>query len=114
MRVVWTRAAPRGVWRAYDYILDFNPQAAARMAEALFGAGGLFASWCRRSRCGSLVPMRTIRASRVILGSLAHSRWAPHGEMCLRSVLWNGRRGIFQGLLHLRLEPGVVRGRAGR
>ena len=39
MRVVWTRAALRGVWRAYDYILDFNPQAAARMAEALFEAG---------------------------------------------------------------------------
>jgi len=42
-----------GVWRAYDYIVDFNPQAAQRMADALFAAGDTWSisrtvgGWCR-------------------------------------------------------------------
>lgn len=50
MRVVWTRTALRGVWRAYDYIFDFNPQAAAHMAEALFAAGDSLVNFPHRGR----------------------------------------------------------------
>jgi plasmid stabilization system protein ParE len=39
MRVVWTRAAARDVRRAYDYLADFNPAAAVRVADALYRAG---------------------------------------------------------------------------
>jgi toxin ParE1/3/4 len=48
--VVWTRAAVRGISRAYDYVFDFNPQAAARMAEALFVAGDSLANFPHRGR----------------------------------------------------------------
>jgi toxin ParE1/3/4 len=50
VRVVWTRTALRGVWRAYDYIYDFNPGAAARMAEALFKAGDSLVNFPHRGR----------------------------------------------------------------
>ena len=58
MRVVWTRTALRGVWRAYDYIVDFNPQAAAHMADALFAAGDSLVNFPHRGR---LVPNTTMR-----------------------------------------------------
>jgi toxin ParE1/3/4 len=41
------------VWRAYDYIVDFNPQAAQRMADALFAAGDGLEHFPHRGR---LVP----------------------------------------------------------
>ena len=50
MRVVWTKTALRGVWRAYDYIFDFNPQAAAHMAEALLTAGDSLVNFPHRGR----------------------------------------------------------------
>ena len=50
MRVVWTRTALRGVWRAYDYIADFNPHAAAHMAEALLAAGDSLVNFPHRGR----------------------------------------------------------------
>jgi addiction module RelE/StbE family toxin len=50
VRVVWTRTALRGVWRAYDYIFDFNPQAAAHMAEALLAAGDSLVDFPHRGR----------------------------------------------------------------
>jgi toxin ParE1/3/4 len=50
VRVVWTRTALRGVWRAYDYIFEFNPPAAAKMAEALFKAGDSLANFPHRGR----------------------------------------------------------------
>lgn len=50
MPVVWTRTALRGVWRAYDYIFQFNPQAAASMAEALFKAGDSLEHFPHRGR----------------------------------------------------------------
>lgn len=50
MRVVWTRTALRGIGRAYDYIFDFNPQAAAHMAEALLAAGDSLANFPHRGR----------------------------------------------------------------
>jgi toxin ParE1/3/4 len=50
VRVVWTRTALRGVWRAYDYIVDFNPPAAVRMAEALLKAGDSLETFPHRGR----------------------------------------------------------------
>ena len=50
MRVVWTKAALRGVDRAYDYLFDFNPQAAAHMAEALLTAGDSLVNFAHRGR----------------------------------------------------------------
>jgi toxin ParE1/3/4 len=50
VQVVWTQTALRGVWRAYDYIFDFNPQAAAHMADALFQAGDSLANLPHRGR----------------------------------------------------------------
>jgi addiction module RelE/StbE family toxin len=50
VRVVWTRTALRGVWRAYDYISDFNEQAAMHMAEALFAAGDSLVEFPHRGR----------------------------------------------------------------
>jgi plasmid stabilization system protein ParE len=38
------------VWRAHEYIFDFNPQAAARMADALLAAGDSLASFPHRGR----------------------------------------------------------------
>ena len=35
MRVVWTAAAARGVERAYNYLVEFNPHAAMYVAENL-------------------------------------------------------------------------------
>lgn len=60
MRVVWTHAALRGVWRAYDYIVDFNPRAAARMAEALLQAGDSLANFPHRGRLVRGTDMREL------------------------------------------------------
>jgi toxin ParE1/3/4 len=62
VRVVWTRAALRGVWRAYDYILDFNPQAAERMAEGLFEAGESLVDFPHRGRSVRGAAMRELVA----------------------------------------------------
>lgn len=70
--------------------------------------------WCRSLRRGPLVPVRTVRASCVILGRLAKGRRAPLGEMCFQVVMRNSRTVIRQGLLHLRAEPSVGRGGVGR
>jgi plasmid stabilization system protein ParE len=48
--MVWTRTALRGVARAHDYILDFNPKAAARMAKALMVAGASLVNFPHRGR----------------------------------------------------------------
>jgi plasmid stabilization system protein ParE len=50
VRVVWTRTALRGVWRAYEYIYEFNPQTAARLAEALHAAGDSLVNFPHRGR----------------------------------------------------------------
>jgi toxin ParE1/3/4 len=50
VRVVWTRTALRGVSRAYDYIFDFNPRAAALMASALLAAGDSLVNFPHRGR----------------------------------------------------------------
>ena len=60
MRVVWTKVALRGVWRAYDYIFDFNPQAARHMADALFAAGDSLANFPHRGRLVRGKPLREL------------------------------------------------------
>lgn len=39
MQVIWTRAAVREAQHVHDYLADFNPKAAIRVAEALYKAG---------------------------------------------------------------------------
>ena len=50
MQVVWTETALRGVWRAYDYLVDFSPRAAASLAESLLAAGDSLATFPHRGR----------------------------------------------------------------
>lgn len=50
MRVVWTKTALRGVWRAYDYLADFNPRAAVHLAESLLAAGDSLENFPLRGR----------------------------------------------------------------
>jgi len=50
VRVVWTRTALRGIARAYDYLLQFNPGAAMQMADALRAAGDSLERFPHRGR----------------------------------------------------------------
>lgn len=50
MRVIWTEAAARGIERAYDYIRDFNPRAAARVADTLRNEGNSLLQFPQRGR----------------------------------------------------------------
>jgi len=50
MRVVWTATALRGVARIYDYLSEFNPQAARLMADALLSAGDSLVHFPHRGR----------------------------------------------------------------
>ena len=40
----------RDVWRAYDYLMEFNPGAAQEMADALFDAGDSLEQFPHRGR----------------------------------------------------------------
>jgi len=60
MRVVWTAAAARGVWRAYEYLFDFNPRAAMHLAEALFAAGDSLVQFPHRGRVVPNTDMREL------------------------------------------------------
>ena len=50
MRVIWTRAAARGIARGYDYLAGFNPRAAMRVAETLRDEGNGVMSFPHRGR----------------------------------------------------------------
>ena len=50
MRVVWTETALRGIWRAYEYLTDFNPHAAVHLAESLLAAGDSLVNFPHRGR----------------------------------------------------------------
>jgi toxin ParE1/3/4 len=50
VRVVWTQTALRGVWRAYEYLTDFNPRAAVHLAESLLAAGDSLVNFPHRGR----------------------------------------------------------------
>jgi toxin ParE1/3/4 len=60
MRVVWTAAATRGVWRAYEYLFDFNPRAAMHLAETLFATGDSLVQFPHRGRVVPETDMREL------------------------------------------------------
>ena len=63
MAVVWTLAAARGIQRAYDYIVDFNPRAAMRVAKSLRTEGNSLAKFPQRGRPVTGNNMRDLVAS---------------------------------------------------
>ena len=50
MRVIWSPAALREVARAADYLMDFNPRAAVRLAEGLIAAADDLEDFPHRGR----------------------------------------------------------------
>jgi len=58
MRVVWTEPALDVITRAYDYLYDFNPQAAIRVAENIRQVGNGLVNFPHRGR---MVPRTTMR-----------------------------------------------------
>jgi toxin ParE1/3/4 len=50
MRVVWTEPALDSIQRAYDYLFEFNPRAAAYVAESLRDAGDSLENFPHRGR----------------------------------------------------------------
>lgn len=58
MRVLWTRTAARGIQRAFDYLVDFNPRAAAVVALTLRDEGNGLVNFPHRGRP---VPGSTMR-----------------------------------------------------
>ena len=50
MQVVWTAAAARGVWPAYQYLNERNPRAARDLAEVLYATGDSPADLPNRGR----------------------------------------------------------------
>jgi toxin ParE1/3/4 len=50
VRVVWSPSALREVARATEYLMDFNPRAAAHLAEGLVEAGDSLAQFPYRGR----------------------------------------------------------------
>jgi plasmid stabilization system protein ParE len=60
MEVVWTAAAARGVWRAYQYLNERNPRAARELAEALYAAGDNLTDQPNRGRPVSGTRMREL------------------------------------------------------
>jgi addiction module RelE/StbE family toxin len=58
MRVLWPPTTVREVWRIYEYVHQFNPKAAAHLADRLFQAGARLSSEPYRGRP---VPGTTLR-----------------------------------------------------
>jgi toxin ParE1/3/4 len=58
VRVVWSPSALREVARILDYLFDFNPRAAAKVADGLIAAGDGLANFAHRGR---VVPKTEIR-----------------------------------------------------
>ena len=58
MQVIGSPAALRQVARVYDYLVDFNPKAAAEVADALIAAGDSLENFPHRGRP---VPNSTMR-----------------------------------------------------
>ena len=50
MRVLWPPTTVREVWRIHDYIREFNPRAAAHLADRLFKAGASLSTHPHRGR----------------------------------------------------------------
>jgi toxin ParE1/3/4 len=63
VRVVWTLAAAREIERAYEYLVDLNPRAAAHVAETLRDEGNALAHFPYRGRVVPGTDMREMVAS---------------------------------------------------
>ncbi len=50
MQVIWSPSALRQVERIFDYLVEFNPRAAAEVANGLIAAGDSLASFTHRGR----------------------------------------------------------------
>jgi toxin ParE1/3/4 len=50
MRVIWSPSALREIAHAMDYLSDFNPRAALRLAEGLLAAGDSLEQFPHRGR----------------------------------------------------------------
>lgn len=64
MRVRWSDVALRDVSRIHDYLYDFNPLAARRIAETLLLAGDSLGTFPRRGRPGFAPGTRELVALR--------------------------------------------------
>ena len=49
-RVIWSPSAVREVERIFNYLMNFNPHAAANVADALISAGDSLANFVHRGR----------------------------------------------------------------
>lgn len=58
MQVIWSPSALREVARAVDYLADFNPMAAVRLADGLIAAGDSLGSFPYRGRLVAGTGMR--------------------------------------------------------
>jgi toxin ParE1/3/4 len=58
VRVIWSPSALREVARATDYLMEFNPRAAIKLAEGLLSAGDGLVDFPYRGR---VVPGTTMR-----------------------------------------------------
>ncbi len=60
MRVIWSPSSLREVSRIYDYVADFNPRAAAHLAEKLIEAGDGLVTFPHRGRPVPGTPLREL------------------------------------------------------
>ena len=63
VRVVWSPSALRQVARIFDYLLDFNPRAAAEVSQGLIAAGDSLANFTHRGRPVPKTEMRELVTS---------------------------------------------------
>ncbi len=63
MQVVWTEPALDGIARAYDYVFEFNPRAAAHLAETLRDDGDGLVNFPHRGRPVPRTSMRELVTS---------------------------------------------------
>jgi plasmid stabilization system protein ParE len=63
LRVIWTEPALDAIGRAYDYLYDFNPQAAKRVADHIRDVGDGLENFPYRGRLVARSNMREVLTS---------------------------------------------------
>jgi len=63
MQVIWSPAALREVMRIFDYLIDFNPRAAAEVFNTLIETGDSLANFPHRGRAVRNSTMRELVTS---------------------------------------------------
>jgi len=87
VQVIWSPAALREISQIYNYIAQFNPRAAARLADELFAAGDSLVSFPNRGRP---VPGTALRELTVVYPYVIRYRVADDVVRILR--VRHGRR----------------------